>query len=118
MPPRALEKALAAETDPEIRAAMKRAWLAVQLFAGSREEQLAAIRGLGGTTDPQIKNLLDEFRNKPDLDPELRKAADGRARRDRPAACGWSGSPPTCSRASASAACCCSPRSGSPSPSA
>ena len=71
-----LEKAIAAEQDPEIRAAMQRGLAAVQLFAGSREERLAAIRALAGATDPQVKNLLDELRGKPDLDPELRKAAE------------------------------------------
>ena len=34
------------------------------------------MRALGGTTDPQIKNLLDQFRAAPDTDPELRQAAD------------------------------------------
>jgi urea transport system permease protein len=71
-----LEKAIATEQDPEIRAAMQRGLSAVQLFAGSREERLAAIRSLGGATDPQVKNLLDELRGKPDLDPELKKAAE------------------------------------------
>ena len=71
-----LEKALASEADDEIRAAMQRGLFAVRLFAGSREEQLAGIRALALTTDPQIKSLLDEFRGKPDLDPGLRKAAD------------------------------------------
>jgi urea transport system permease protein len=69
-----LEKAMAAEQDPDIRAAMQRGLFAVRLFAGSKEQQLAAIRALALTTDPQIKNLLDELRGKPDLDPELRKA--------------------------------------------
>ena len=71
-----LDKALAAEQDPEIREAMQRALAATRLFGGSKEERLAAIRALGRATDPQIKNLLDELRYKPDLDPELRKAAD------------------------------------------
>src|SRR5712692_4304843 len=71
-----LEKAMAAEQDGEIRAAMQLGLFAVRLFAGSREEQLAAIRVLAGTTDPQVKSLIDEFRYKPDLDPGLRKAAD------------------------------------------
>jgi urea transport system permease protein len=69
-----LEKAMAAEQDAEIRAAMQRSLFAVRLFAGSRDEQVAAVHALGEATDPQVKNLLDEFRNKPDLDPELRKA--------------------------------------------
>jgi len=71
-----LETAMAAEPDAEIRAAMQRGLFAVRLFAGSRDEQLAAIRALAGTTDPQVKSLIDEFRYRPDLDPELRKAAD------------------------------------------
>ena len=71
-----LDQALAAEQDPEVRDAMQRASAAVRLFGGSKEERLAAIRALSTTTDPQVKNLLDELRYKPDLDPELRKAAD------------------------------------------
>src|SRR5271154_5031533 len=71
-----LGKAMASEQDPDIRAAMQRGLFAVRLFAGSKEEQLAAIRALALTTDPQIKNLLDEFRGKPGLDPELRQAAN------------------------------------------
>jgi urea transport system permease protein len=71
-----LDKAIAAESDAEIRAAMQRGLFAVRLFAGSRDEQLAAIRALAGTTDPQVKSLIDEFRYRPDLDPELKKAAD------------------------------------------
>ena len=71
-----LDKALAVEQDSEIRAAMQQSLSAARLFTGSNEERLAAIRALGTTTDPQVKNLLDEFRNTPDLDPELRKATD------------------------------------------
>src|SRR5205085_2872206 len=71
-----LEKALVAEQDPEIRDALQRSLSAARLMSGSKEERLAALRALGTVTDPQVKNLLDEFRNTPDLDPELRKAAD------------------------------------------
>jgi urea transport system permease protein len=71
-----LETAMAKEPDAEIRAAMQRGLFAVRLFAGSRDEQLAAIHALAGTTDPQVKSLIDEFRYRPDLDPELKKAAD------------------------------------------
>jgi urea transport system permease protein len=71
-----LEKAMAAEGDAEIGAAMRRSLFAVHLFAGSTEERLAAIRALAGTTDPQVKNLLDELRGKPDLGPELTKAVE------------------------------------------
>jgi urea transport system permease protein len=71
-----LEKAMAAEGDAEIGAAMRRSLFAVHLFAGSTDERLAAIRALAGTTDPQVKNLLDELRGKPDLDPGLKKAVE------------------------------------------
>jgi urea transport system permease protein len=70
-----LEKALAAEQDPEIRTAMQRSLAASHLFVGGKEERLAAIRALGTATDPQVKNLLDEFRYSANLDPELYKAA-------------------------------------------
>jgi urea transport system permease protein len=70
-----LDKALAAEQDPEIRDALRQSLSAARLVSGTKEERLAAIRALGTTTDPQIKNLLDEFRYAPDLDPDLRKAA-------------------------------------------
>jgi urea transport system permease protein len=70
-----LQKALAAEQDPEIRTTMQRSLAASQLFAGSKEERLAAIRALGTATDPQVKNLLDEFRYTANIDPELYKAA-------------------------------------------
>jgi len=53
-----------------------RSLFAVPLFAGSTQERLAAIRALAGTTDPQVKNLLDELRGKPDLGPELTKAVE------------------------------------------
>jgi urea transport system permease protein len=70
-----LEKALSAEQDPEIRDAMQRSLAGSQLFTGSKAERLAAIRALGTATDPQVKNLLDEFRYSANIDPELYKAA-------------------------------------------
>jgi urea transport system permease protein len=71
-----LEKAIAAEQYPDIRAAIEQSLLAARLVSGSKQERLAATRALGTTTDPQIKNLLDQFRAAPDTDPELRQAAD------------------------------------------
>jgi urea transport system permease protein len=71
-----LEKGIAAEKDPAIRAAMEQSLLASRLFAGTSAEKLAAVRALGTTTDPQIKNLLDQFRAAPETDPDLRQAAD------------------------------------------
>ena len=71
-----LEKALNAEKDPGIRAAIEQSLLASRLFAGTKSEKLAAVRALGTTTEPQIKNLLDRFRAAPDTDRDLRQAAD------------------------------------------
>jgi urea transport system permease protein len=71
-----LEKALAGETDPAIRAAVEQSLLASRLFAGTKPEKLAAVRTLGNTTDPQIRNLLDRFRAAPDTDRDLQQAAD------------------------------------------
>src|ERR1051325_109408 len=70
-----LEKALTVEQDPEIRATMQRSFAASQLFAGSKEERLTAIRPLATATDPQVKSVLDEFRYSANLDPDLYKAA-------------------------------------------
>jgi urea transport system permease protein len=71
-----LERAIATEQDPNIRTAMQLSLSAARLVSGNKEERLAAIRALGTTTDPQIKNLLDEFRAAPDTSPDLSKAAD------------------------------------------
>jgi len=71
-----LERALAAEQDSGIRAAIQLSLAAARLSVEDKPTQLAAIRALAATTDPQVKNLLDEFRTRPSLDPEVRKAAD------------------------------------------
>jgi urea transport system permease protein len=70
-----LDKAIATEQDPEIRAAMQRSLFGARLFSGSKEERLAAIRALSSATDPQVKNLIDGFRYSANVDPELYKAA-------------------------------------------
>jgi urea transport system permease protein len=71
-----LKKAIASEKDTEVRDAMQKSLYAAQLASGSKAEQLAAVAALAGYTDPQIKSLLDELAATPNLDPELRKAAD------------------------------------------
>ncbi len=71
-----LVKAIAAEKDPDVRSAMQRSLFAARLFSGTKEEQLDAARELGTTTNPQIKSLLDEIRNAPGTDPDVRKAAE------------------------------------------
>ena len=72
----ALEKALAAEKDDGVRAALTRALAASRLASTDKQEQLAAIAVIGGTTDPDMFNLLSEARNAPDLDPDVRHALD------------------------------------------
>jgi len=72
-----LKKAIASETDDDVKAAMQKSLYASQLTAGTKEEQLAAINALAGDTDPRVKSVLDEFAANPNLDPELRKAVDG-----------------------------------------
>ena len=72
-----LQKAVASESDAEVKAAIQTSLAAAELMEGSsKDAQLAAIQTLAGETDPQIKNLLDEYRAKPDLDPDLKTAAD------------------------------------------
>jgi urea transport system permease protein len=71
-----LERAMAAEKDSGIRATMEQSLSAALLVSGHKPERLAAARALGTTTDPQIKNLLNEVRAAPDTDPEVRQAAD------------------------------------------
>jgi urea transport system permease protein len=73
---RLLEKAIAAEKDASIRAAMEQSLSASRLFSESRADKLAAVRVLGDTTDPQIRNLLDQFRATTESDRELHQAAD------------------------------------------
>lgn len=55
-----LARALAAEKDPEVRGAMEFSLQAARLNAGTQEERLAAIKALGGSTDPQIRRLLGQ----------------------------------------------------------
>jgi len=99
-----LQKALAAEQDPEIRTTMQRSLAASQLFAGSKEERLAAIRALGTATPPT--SIPSSTRPPGKRSPQ--STAD----------CAGPASPPIYFRASAWAACCCWLRSGSRLPSA
>jgi urea transport system permease protein len=71
----ALEKALAAEKDAEVREAMQFSLVAVQLNAGTKEQRVAAVKRLSGSTDPQVRSLLGQLVGASDTDPELRDAA-------------------------------------------
>ncbi|HEY7991741.1 MAG TPA: urea ABC transporter permease subunit UrtB [Stellaceae bacterium] len=70
----ALQKAMAAETDSEIRQDMTLALAGARLNSPDKKAQLDAIAELAGSTDPAIFNVLSALRDSPDLDPEVRKA--------------------------------------------
>jgi urea transport system permease protein len=72
----ALEKALAAENDAQVRGALSLALAAARVGSGSKEQRLAAIAELSTSTDPQVRGLLARQRAAAE-DPELRRALDG-----------------------------------------
>jgi len=72
----ALEKALETETDAQVRAALTYSLAGAQLQSGTKEQKIAAIARLSGTADPQVRMLLGQLRNVPDLDAEVKAAAD------------------------------------------
>ncbi|MGE3936820.1 MAG: urea ABC transporter permease subunit UrtB [Rhodospirillaceae bacterium] len=72
----ALEKALQTETDAQVRAALAYSLAGAQLQSGTKEQKIAAIARLSGTADPQVRMLLGQLRNAPDLDAEVKAAAD------------------------------------------
>jgi urea transport system permease protein len=71
----ALEKALAAEKDAQVRPLLTGALAAARLSGGSKEEQLAAISTLAGTSDPQIRGLLLQQRAAAS-DADIKRAID------------------------------------------
>jgi urea transport system permease protein len=70
-----LEKALAAEKDPELRAVMQSSLFAIRLNAGTPEQRIAAIKGLAGSNDPEIGSLLAQLAAAPDTSAAVRAAA-------------------------------------------
>jgi urea transport system permease protein len=54
----AVQKALAAETDPEIRPMLEMVAATLQLGSSDREARLAAVRLLGGSSNPNTKTIL------------------------------------------------------------
>ena len=72
----ALEKAYAAEKDDEVRQVLGRAVAAAHLFSGDKSVVLGAIGKLADTSDPDIFSLLNERRDAPNLDPEVKAALD------------------------------------------
>ena len=70
-----LEKALAAESDPELRAVMQSSLFGIRLNTGTPEQRIAAIKGLAGSNDPEIGSLLAQLATAPDTDATVRQAA-------------------------------------------
>ncbi|HEY3073905.1 MAG TPA: urea ABC transporter permease subunit UrtB [Burkholderiales bacterium] len=68
-----IEKALAKETDPEIRGLLEIIAAGMQLKAESRDARLAAIHTLGRSANPNSKTLLLEL--VADADPDIRREA-------------------------------------------
>ena len=71
----ALTKAFTDERDPQVRQALTGALAAARLGGGSKDEQLAAIAALAGSSDPQIRSLLLQQRAVVS-DPDVKRAMD------------------------------------------
>ena len=112
-----LEKALAAEKDPAVRAAMQHSLVGgAAVRAAARRS--SSRRSARSAPPPTRRSRTCSTSSRADREPRSRAAQGGRcgARLDRQPAAADRRSSPICSRASASAACCCSPRSASRSP--
>jgi len=70
-----LEKALAAENDPALRAAMQSSLFAIRLNSGTAEQRIAAIKGLAGSNDPEVGSLLAQLAAAADTGDTVRGAA-------------------------------------------
>ncbi len=68
-------KALARETDPEIRSALQMIAAAMDLKSADRDVRLAAVRLLGGSSHPATKTLLIPLADKAEPDDAVRSAA-------------------------------------------
>jgi urea transport system permease protein len=70
----ALQKALAAEQDAEIKQDLTLALAGARLNSPDKKVQLAAIAELSGSTDPAIFNILSALHDSGNLDPDVRRA--------------------------------------------
>jgi len=70
-----LSRALAAETVPEVKAAIETSLNQVRLMTGTPGDRIAAIAALGQSADPELRGLLLELAAAPDTTPEVRRAA-------------------------------------------
>ncbi len=70
----ALQKALAAEQDAEIKQDLTLALAGARLNSPDKKMQLAAIAELAGSTDPAIFSILSALHDSGNLDPDVRRA--------------------------------------------
>jgi urea transport system permease protein len=70
----AMQKALKAETDSEVRRDLTLALAGARLNSSDKKVQLEAIAELSGSTDPDIFNILSALHDEPSLDPDVKKA--------------------------------------------
>ena len=76
-----LEKALASETVPEVKAAIAASLNIIKLRTGTPEERLKAIAGFAAAMDPDVRSMLLDVAAAPDATPEVRAAAEAAAKR-------------------------------------
>ena len=76
-----LEKALANEALPEVKAAIAASLSTIKLRTGSPEERLKAIAGVADSMDPDVRSMLLDVAAAPDATPEVRAAAEAAAKR-------------------------------------
>ncbi|MGO8867217.1 MAG: hypothetical protein ACLQME_12010 [Alphaproteobacteria bacterium] len=76
-----LEKALANETVPEVKAAIAASLNVIKLRTGTPEERIKAIAGFADAMDPDVRSMLLDVAAAPDATPEVRAAAEAAAKR-------------------------------------
>jgi len=76
-----LEKALASETVPKVKAAIAASLNVIKLRTGTPEERIKAIAGFADAMDPDVRSMLLDVAAAPDATPEVRAAAEAAAKR-------------------------------------
>jgi len=71
-----IQGALARESDPEIRAQLQVSLGATQLLSDKPEDRLAGVKALAGSSDPDVRAMLVQERQSPNVDPKVAAALD------------------------------------------
>jgi urea transport system permease protein len=71
-----IEKALARETDSQVRAQLRTSFAATQLLSDKPADRLAGATALAGSSDPDVRAMLVEQRQSAAGDPQLAAAID------------------------------------------